>query len=182
MLQEADAVALSGERVLAADQAEVWSALTDIDLLRTCLPGCERLVPRGGNRFELAVAPWIGSFQLDEIEAPRRCALRFAAADEASGAARGQARLELAAAGAGACRFTYEIALESGPASGSAEADARRYVEQALDALDARLAARAAAAAAFGGTPAPRRRVAPRTPWQRLRAYLRRLSGASCCD
>jgi carbon monoxide dehydrogenase subunit G len=36
-------VELKGERMLPADKDAAWAALTDVELLKTCIPGCESI-------------------------------------------------------------------------------------------------------------------------------------------
>jgi carbon monoxide dehydrogenase subunit G len=46
---------LSGQYILPAPPAKVWDLLTDPNRLAKLLPGCERLVPDGPDRFKAAV-------------------------------------------------------------------------------------------------------------------------------
>lgn len=49
-----------GERMIAADRATVWSALNDPEILKACIPGCERMEKTGDNTLEAEVTQKVG--------------------------------------------------------------------------------------------------------------------------
>lgn len=171
----------NGEQPLAADPAAVWAALTDLDFLRASLPGCERLAAAGHNRYALALTHagrrWSGTAQVAEVDAPRQWALDLDLAADGGPPCPARLQLALAADASTHTRLVYRIAAAQGD-----EAAVQAFAQTCAQRFAARVAARAAADAALGSTPAPRRRTPPRTLWQRLRAWFRRLTGASCCD
>ena len=55
---------IKGAYKIAATREQVWAALNDPDILKKCLPGCEKLEREGANAF--TATPEIG------IPLPRR--------------------------------------------------------------------------------------------------------------
>jgi carbon monoxide dehydrogenase subunit G len=54
---------ISGERMIAAPQEQVWSALNDPEILKACLPGCETLEPLSSTEMAATAALQIGSIK-----------------------------------------------------------------------------------------------------------------------
>lgn len=52
----------SGERQVAAPAEAVWDALHDSGVLRSAIPGCERLAPDGRQRYAATMAARVGPF------------------------------------------------------------------------------------------------------------------------
>ena len=76
---------LSESHSLPVPLADAWAALNDLDVLRQALPGCESLLEIADDEFvgEMAVplGPATSRFTIyihrRDVEAPRRCTLRF---------------------------------------------------------------------------------------------------------
>ena len=51
---------LSGEHTFAAPREQVWRLLLDPDVLRQCLPGCERLETTGPDEYEATMKIGVG--------------------------------------------------------------------------------------------------------------------------
>ena len=51
---------LSGEHTFAAPRAQVWRFLLDPDVLRQCLPGCERLETTGPDEYQATMKIGVG--------------------------------------------------------------------------------------------------------------------------
>ena len=51
---------LLGKRLIPAPIDATWTALNDLDVLRSCIPGCESLAQVGPDRFEVVMALKIG--------------------------------------------------------------------------------------------------------------------------
>ena len=51
---------LTGEHTFAAPRERVWSFLLDPDVLRQCLPGCERLNETGPDEYEATMKIGVG--------------------------------------------------------------------------------------------------------------------------
>jgi uncharacterized protein len=58
---------LTGEHTFAAPRQKVWDLLVDPAMLKSCLPGCERLEPVGPDEYEatmkIGVAAIRGTYQ-----------------------------------------------------------------------------------------------------------------------
>src|SRR5574338_355995 len=94
---------MSAERRLAAPRETVWMKLNDLDTLRACIPGCERLERLGENvvaaevmaRFGPVATRFSGTFAMSEIDAPNGCTVSADGSGGAAGFFHGQARVEL---------------------------------------------------------------------------------------
>jgi uncharacterized protein len=70
---------LSGTRQLSAKPAAVWEKLNDVDVLRRCIPGCEKLEKTGENDLKataaLKIGPmairFTGDVTLSDLDPPR---------------------------------------------------------------------------------------------------------------
>ncbi len=51
---------LSGEHTFAAPREQVWRFLLDPDVLRKCLPGCERLETTGPDEYQATMKIGVG--------------------------------------------------------------------------------------------------------------------------
>jgi uncharacterized protein len=70
---------LTGTRQLSAQPSEVWTKLNDVDVLRRCIPGCEKLEKTGENELKataaLKIGPmavrFTGNVTLSDLDPPR---------------------------------------------------------------------------------------------------------------
>jgi hypothetical protein len=84
-----------------------WDALTDAQVLRASIPGCDHLVADGEEAFAFAVntsldgvkARFTGHMRMIPSEAPRACTLRFESEAGSEAGAVGSAQLQLEADG-----------------------------------------------------------------------------------
>ena len=84
---------LSESHSLPVPLADAWAALNDLQVLQQALPGCESLLEIAPDEFvgEMAVSlgPATSRFTIHvhrgDIEAPRRCTLRFETRTAAAG-------------------------------------------------------------------------------------------------
>lgn len=173
---------LKGERMLPADQASAWAALTDVDLLKVCIPGCESISAIAANRYELAMTAAIGpvkarfkgTLEMADIDAPHRYTLKFDGSGGAAGFARGEARVELAPAGARETRLTYLAQAQVGGklaqvGSRLIDAAAGATADKFFEAFATQLAARA------GVVPAEAPPAAGLSLWSLFVAFVKRL-------
>ena len=94
---------ITSQQLLPVDQATARSALSDIDLLRQSIPGCESLVATGENAFEVgllaAVGPvkarFKGRMNIEDANPPQAYTIRFDGQGGAAGFGKGHARVEL---------------------------------------------------------------------------------------
>lgn len=184
---------LKGERQLPASQEAAWGALTDVELLKACIPGCESITALDGNRYEIlmtaAVGPvkakFKGTLEMADIEAPQRYTLKFDGSGGPAGFARGQAKVDLAPLSAHETRLTYIANAQVGGklaqvGSRLIDAAAGATADKFFEAFGAQLAARMAAQAeAAGGAPTQVSAPPPATfgLWDLLKAFLKRLFG-----
>lgn len=93
---------IEGKYTLKGPRERVGSLLMDPDVLRRCLPGCQRLDPVGDNTYEgtmkVGVAAvrgtYAGKVQLKDIDPPRCCTMVIEGSG-APGIVRGSGVLEL---------------------------------------------------------------------------------------
>ena len=86
---------LASAQTLPVSQADAWSALNDIALLQSCIPGCESITPLGDNQYEILVtaavgpvkAKFKGKLRLENLQPPHSYTLQF----EGQGGAAGHA-------------------------------------------------------------------------------------------
>lgn len=180
---------LKGERTLPSDQATAWAALTDVEVLKSCIPGCESFTALDGNRYEMAMTAAIGpvkarfkgTMELADIDAPNRYTLKFDGSGGAAGFARGEARVELTALAARETRLNYVANAHVGGklaqvGSRLIDAAAGATADKFFEAFSAQLAARAAAGGP-GAAPAAAPPAAGFSLWSLFLAFLKRLFG-----
>lgn len=185
---------LKGERRLPADQRAAWTALTDVEMLKSCIPGCESITALDGNRYEIAMTAAIGpvkskfkgTLEMADIDAPNAYTLKFDGSGGAAGFARGQAKVSLAQTAPRETLLTYVANAQVGGklaqvGSRLIDAAAGATADKFFEAFSAQLGARMAAQAEAGGG-APTQVQAPQAAsfglWDLLKAFFRRLFGA----
>ena len=112
---------MSGERQIAASRAEVWAALNDPEVLKTCIPGCQSMERNGENGFTAKVvqkvgpvkATFKGEVTLSDIEPGVGCRLDGQGKGGAAGFAKGGATVRLEAEGEGT-RLSYDVEANVG--------------------------------------------------------------------
>ncbi len=94
---------LAGERIIRADRATVWAALNDPDVLKACIPGCERLEKLSDTEMEAEVtqkvgpvkAKFKGQVTLEDIRPAEGYFLSGEGKGGTAGFAKGGARVDL---------------------------------------------------------------------------------------
>jgi carbon monoxide dehydrogenase subunit G len=191
-------VELKGQRQLAADRATAWNALNDIEMLKLCVPGCESFAAVGENRYEVvmntAIGPvksrFKGTVELADIDAPNGYTMKFDSSGGAAGFARGDVRVTLADAAAGATRLDYVANVHVGGklaqvGSRLIDAAAGAMADKFFEAFDVRLRLRAAEQLAETTIHVDADLSKPMQPmqpvsfgfWSLLKAFLKRLFG-----
>ena len=51
---------MQASRTLAVSQQQAWEALNDPEVLKLCIPGCDKVEPTGENQSSVAMALKIG--------------------------------------------------------------------------------------------------------------------------
>jgi carbon monoxide dehydrogenase subunit G len=111
---------MTGERSLAATQAQAWDALNDPSVLKQCIPGCESLEPiEGGFAFAVAIrigpvaAKFKGTVTLKDVDAPNAYTLVFEAQGGVAGFGKGESRVSLETQ-AGGTLMRYTVSSQIG--------------------------------------------------------------------
>jgi carbon monoxide dehydrogenase subunit G len=114
---------MQGSRHLAVTQQQAWEALNDPDVLKTCIPGCDKVEATGENQYALGMALKIGpvaarfagKIQLTDVLPPNSYRLVFEGQGGAAGFGKGSAQVKLAppAEGAG-CALAYSAQAQVG--------------------------------------------------------------------
>ncbi len=108
---------LTSQQTLPVSQAEAWSALNDIDLLKACIPGCESITPTGDNAYDVALmaavgpvkARFKGKLKLADLNPPNSYALQFEAQGGPAGHGKGTAQVRLEPASPGETVLHYQV-------------------------------------------------------------------------
>ncbi len=100
---------MSGERLIAADRAEVWRALNDPEVLKLCIPGCQEIEKTSDTSFTAKVvqkvgpvkATFTGEVELTDIVEGESYRISGKGKGGAAGGASGGAQVNLADAEGG---------------------------------------------------------------------------------
>jgi uncharacterized protein len=159
---------MAGEQTIATDQATVWRALNDPEVLKACIPGCESIEQSGDGEYKVKLAAVIGPLRakfngkmtLTDLDPPRAYRILFEGQGGPAGFAKGEAAVRLHAEGA-ATRMAYSVKAQIGgklAQVGSRLIDgvARKVADEFFAGFSERVAPAVAAAAGpvEGGTPA----------------------------
>src|SRR5256885_3050109 len=112
---------MSGARQLNVPQLKVWAALNDPEMLRACIPGCDRFVPAGEHEYSVALtasvgpvkAHFTGKVKLFDIRPAEGYTMRFEGQGGAAGFAKGDAVVALEPDGDGT-RLAYQVKAHVG--------------------------------------------------------------------
>lgn len=112
---------ISGSYLLPCSQQRAWDALSDPELLKASLKGCERLEKLSDSDFLGTVATRIGpvsarfagTMRLENVQAPDSCDMVFEGQGGVVGFARGSAKVTLAPEGS-STRLTYKADTKIG--------------------------------------------------------------------
>ena len=114
---------MQGSRHLAVTQQQAWDALNDPDVLKVCIPGCDKVEPAGDDQYAInmgvkvgpVAAKFAGKIKLQEVMAPNSYTLTFEGSGGAAGFGKGNARVSLAPPTEGAgCELTYTAQAQIG--------------------------------------------------------------------
>jgi carbon monoxide dehydrogenase subunit G len=114
---------MQGARRLAVTQQQAWDALNDPEVLKTCIPGCDKVEATGENQYAIGMAVKIGpvaarfngKILLADVLPPNSYTLSFEGQGGAAGFGKGSAKVSLAppAEGAG-CELSYTAHAQVG--------------------------------------------------------------------
>jgi uncharacterized protein len=98
-----------GRYLIPAPPEKVWNSLNDPQILRQCVPGCERMDKTDDTHFSAAAVLKIGpvkatfnaNIALENLDPPHRCTLKGEGQGGVAGFARGEAEVVLTPEGDG---------------------------------------------------------------------------------
>ncbi|RYY82191.1 MAG: carbon monoxide dehydrogenase, partial [Comamonadaceae bacterium] len=76
---------MHGSRRLAVTQQQAWDALNDPEVLKACIPGCDKVEATGDNQYAIGMAVKVGpvaarfngKIQLTDVQPPDSYTLAF---------------------------------------------------------------------------------------------------------
>jgi len=94
---------ITGQQIIAVPVQDVWNALNNPEVLKHCLPGCEKVEQISPEEFHMvvkaAVGPLRASFKgvlrMTEVNPPNSCVMNFEGQGGAVGFAKGLSNVEL---------------------------------------------------------------------------------------
>lgn len=112
---------MQASRQLGVTQQQAWDALNDPEVLKACIPGCERIESTGENQYGLGVAlkigpvsaKFAGKIRLSDIKPPQSYTLSFDGQGGAAGFGKGSAQVSLLP-NAGGCELAYTVHAQVG--------------------------------------------------------------------
>lgn len=171
---------MQGSRQLGVTQQQAWDALNDPEVLKACIPGCEKVEATGPNQFAVAVAvrvgpvaaKFAGKITLTDMNPPESYSLNFDGQGGAAGFGRGTANVKLTPQPPG-CELAYAVQAQVGGKIAQVgqrlvDGVARSMAEDFFKRFDGEMQKRypAAVAAAPAEAPAPARgRMVPVWVW-----------------
>lgn len=107
---------MQGGRQLAVTQQQAWDALNDPAVLKTCIPGCDKVEASGENQHVIGIALKIGpvaarfsgKITLSEIHPPASYKLSFEGQGGPAGFGKGSAGVTLTP-NDGGCELSYTV-------------------------------------------------------------------------
>ena len=113
---------MQASRTLAVSQQQAWEALNDPEVLKLCIPGCDKVEPTGENQYSVAMAlkigpvsaKFAGKITLSDIVPPESYNIAFDGSGGVAGFGKGNARVKLVplpddAAGQASCELHYTV-------------------------------------------------------------------------
>jgi len=162
---------MTGEQRIPAPKPVVWDALLDPEVLKACIPGCEKVTKTSDTEYTADVvakvgpvkAKFTGAVTLGDLDPPNGCTIAGEGKGGPAGFAKGSAKVALADAPEGGTLLTYTVAANVGgklAQIGSRLVDgvARKMADDFFSTFNQIAAQRAPAA------PAPQPAVAPPPP------------------
>ena len=167
---------MQASRQLSVTQQQAWDALNDPEVLKTCIPGCDKVEASGDNQYAIGMAlkigpvsaKFAGKITLSEIVAPSSYTISFEGQGGPAGHGKGNARVLLTPNAAG-CELAYTVhaqvggkvaqlgqRLIDGAAKGMAEDFFKRFDEEMQRRFPPPAAAEALAPAALAPAPNPK--------------------------
>ena len=107
---------MQGSRQLKITQQQAWDALNDPEVLKACIPGCDKVEPTGENQYAIGMgvkigpvsAKFAGKITLADIVAPESYSINFEGQGGAAGFGKGNSAVKLVPNDAG-CELQYTV-------------------------------------------------------------------------
>ncbi|MBK8072082.1 MAG: carbon monoxide dehydrogenase subunit G [Ramlibacter sp.] len=107
---------MQGSRALAITQQQAWDALNNPEVLKACIPGCDKVEATGENQYAVGVAVKIGpvaakfsgKITLSDINPPASYTITFDGQGGAAGFGKGNSQVTLEPKGTG-CELSYTV-------------------------------------------------------------------------
>ena len=113
---------MQASRTLAVSQQQAWEALNDPEVLKLCIPGCDKVEPTGDNQYAVGMAlkigpvsaKFAGKITLADIVPPESYTIAFDGSGGVAGFGKGNAQVKLVplpadALGQGSCELHYTV-------------------------------------------------------------------------
>lgn len=113
---------MQASRTLAVSQQQAWEALNDPEVLKLCIPGCDKVEPTADHQYSVAMAlkigpvsaKFAGKITLSDIVPPESYTIAFDGSGGVAGFGKGNAQVRLEplpvdAAGQASCELHYAV-------------------------------------------------------------------------
>lgn len=113
---------MQASRTLAVSQQQAWEALNDPEVLKLCIPGCDKVEPTGDNQYAVAMAlkigpvsaKFAGKITLSDIVPPESYNIAFDGSGGVAGFGKGNAQVKLVplavdGVGQASCELHYTV-------------------------------------------------------------------------
>jgi uncharacterized protein len=112
---------MQGKRTLAVTQQQAWDALNDAEVLKLCIPGCDKVEVTGPNQFTVGMAVKVGpvssrftgKIALSDLNPPHSYTIAFDGQGGVAGFGRGNAQVKLTPNATG-CELGYTVNAQVG--------------------------------------------------------------------
>ncbi len=112
---------MQANRQLGVTQQQAWDALNDPEVLKVCIPGCDKVEPTGDNQYAIGMALKIGpvsakfsgKITLSDIVPPSSYTIAFEGQGGPAGHGKGNAKVKLTPNDAG-CDLAYTVHAQVG--------------------------------------------------------------------
>lgn len=113
---------MQASRTLAVSQQQAWEALNDPEVLKLCIPGCDKVEATGDNQYAVAMAlkigpvsaKFAGKITLSDIVPPESYNIAFDGSGGVAGFGKGSAQVKLVplavdGVGQASCELHYTV-------------------------------------------------------------------------
>ncbi len=112
---------MQGTRQLKVNQQQAWDALNNPEVLKACIPGCDRIEASGENEFSMGTAlkigpvsaKFTGKIMLTDMQPPASYTLNFEGQGGVAGFGKGTAKVNLTPNAEG-CELSYSVTAQVG--------------------------------------------------------------------